>query len=169
MELTYNDYPLLLFFSFDKNNAPEQWPFEIPDASTEKYLASSKGFQDLMAYIPAKRSLTGAKEHRNHLLSDSLFFRIDSADYFRQLEFEYFFSTYIKPVTGTICFRNGGQYVYMLLSKQETKQLKNIDGRYIATALFKENVFCGFEEGYVTEEGLRLLETGCRLPQNSAS
>lgn len=160
MELTYNNYPLLLFFSFDKNNAPEYFPFEVVDVKTKEYLQNCKGFQEFFAFIPAKNGFSQFEKHNNYLISDSLYFRIDSADYFRQTEFEYFFSTYIKPATGTICFKDGGQYVYMLLSKGETKKLKNRDGRYIAVALFKENTFVGFEEAYILEKGLEVLHTG---------
>ena len=58
-----------------------------------------------------------------------------------------FFTENIKPKHGVILFKDSGQYVYMLLGGHETKKLKGVNGRYIAVALFRENIFIGFEEG----------------------
>lgn len=71
-----------------------------------------------------------------------------------------FFKVYIKPTYGVITFKGGGQYVYILLSKQDSLSLKNVNGRYMATALFKGNFFIGFEEAVITEQGLKVLDTG---------
>lgn len=54
----------------------------------------------------------------------------------------------------------GGQYIYSLLGKEETKRLHKRNGRYIVAPLFKENTFIGFEEGPITDSGVDVLPTG---------
>lgn len=71
-----------------------------------------------------------------------------------------FFTENIKPKHGVILFKDSGQYVYMLLGGHETKKLKGVNGRYIAVALFRENIFIGFEEGYIKEDGIQVEPTG---------
>lgn len=57
-------------------------------------------------------------------------------------------------------FKQGGQYVFLLLGKNETKKIKKREGRYIAVALFKENFFIGFEEAIITERGIDVIPGG---------
>ena len=160
MAITYTNFPLLLFLSYDKDTAPEGLPFEVLEPSALTFLQSASGLHDIFSYIGAKNSLGKGPGHTNYRLTDALFHQINSDDHFRGTHFSGFLSRYVKPTTGLIIFREDGQYVYMLLGKHETKELKKADGRHIATAFFKENVFIGFEEAIITEKGLEVWHTG---------
>jgi len=156
--LTYDNYPGLLFTSFTKDNAPDELPFEVSTFEVRNYLSRTSGFQEMWGYIGSKNSLGGVAT--NYFLSDYTFHRIDSNHDFRNAQFRAFFENYVKPKYGNLIFKEGGHYTYLLLSKQETKQLKNADGRYMAVSLFRQNFFIGFEEAIITERGLKVMETG---------
>lgn len=89
-----------------------------------------------------------------------MFQNIDSNDFFRNRYFPNIFRDYIKPKNGVILFPDGGQYVFMFLGEKETMQIKRQKGRYIAAALFKNNVFVGWEEAYILPEGLSVVPGG---------
>lgn len=160
MTINYNNYPSLLFLSYDKDTAPQELPFEVISESVQQYLTTCKGYQELFAYVAVCNTITKTNTTTNYLLNDLTFSKIDSEDNFRNKYFGSFFDNYAKQKHGTILFKGGGQYVYMLLDEHETKALKNINGRYICAALFKENIFIGFEEAYITDRGLQVLNTG---------
>lgn len=158
MDINYNSYPVLLYTSYTKETAPEVLPFEVDTEKTRNYLSECKGFNELFAYIAAKNTLQ--KNITNYYLSDKTFNMVDDDSYFRDKYFMNFFQEYIKGKYGTIIFKNGGQYVYTLLGNKETESLKKRSGRYIAVALFMNNFFIGFEEGYITEKGIQVENTG---------
>lgn len=160
MEIKYNNYPTLLFTSFLKDDAPSELPFEVVSEDVRNYLAGCKGFSDMFALIAAKNTVKNSNSNRYYYLNDSLFKDVDSNDYFRNRYFADFFTENIKPKHGVILFKDSGQYVYMLLGGHETKKLKGVNGRYIAVALFRENFFIGFEEGYIKEDGIQVAPTG---------
>lgn len=153
MEIGYNEYPSVLYTSFQKEDAPQELPFEVVNEKTHNYLSQCTGFREMFALIAVKNTLNKGNACVYFYLEDNLFGKIDGYDYFRNSQFRNFFSSYVKPKCGAILFHDSGQYVYMLLGKQETKKLKNRNGRYIAVALFKKNVFIGFEEGIILDEG----------------
>jgi len=158
--ITYNDYPSLLFTSFDKETAPEELPFEVANEKALTFLSKSKGFNEMFGYIAAKNSLQKENTTTNYYFDNEIATKIDSDDYFRNRHFGDFFSNYVKAKHGTIMFKEGGQYVYLLLGHKETKALKKVNGRYICTAMFKTNFFIGFEEAIITEKGISVLPTG---------
>ena len=159
-EINYSNYPLLLFTSFDKDDAPPDLPFEVVSEDIHAFLSGSKGFQEMFALIAVKNTLAKENTNTHFSLDDNIFHQIDSDDFFRNKQFNNFFAEYIKPKHGVILFKDGGQYVYMLLGHKETEKLKNRKGRYIAVALFAKNHFIGFEEGYITEKGISVEHTG---------
>jgi hypothetical protein len=158
--VNYNDYPTLLFLSYDRDTAPDELPFEVGNENVREYLSRCKGFQDMFANIAAKNSLQKENTTTNYLLTDTLFHKIDDDYYFRNLYFGDFLAEYVKGKSGTIRFRDGGQDAYMLLGNKESKEWKKVKGRYICTALFMKNFFIGFEEAVITEKGLSVLPTG---------
>ena len=160
MDINYNNYPTLLFLSYSKENAPEELPFEVASVGVRDYLIKTPGYQELFAYIAAMNSLKEENTNTNYLLNDNLFAQIDNNEYLRNENFKKFFTEYVKPKHGSIIFKNGGQYVYLLLGKNETKKLKGKDGRYMAVALFRNNFFIGFEEAIITDRGMQVMETG---------
>ncbi|WP_146202330.1 hypothetical protein [Dyadobacter jejuensis] len=160
MKITYHSYPMLLHTSFDKENAPDVLPFVMPDEKTIKKVQANKGFQQLLPTIAIKNTVAGKNATTNIYLSDTTFQKVEYDEYFRNTQFRQFFTSSIKPKYGTILMKEGATYVYMLLSKQETKGLKNLDGCYIAVALFIRDVFLGFEEGVITNNGIEVNQTG---------
>ncbi len=160
MHISYNNYPSLLFLSYNKDNAPEELPFQVASLQVQEYLSKCKGYKEMFSYIAVKNTLEEKNTTTNYLLSDELFSKTDSNDEFRNQEFKNFFLNYVKPKHGTILFKNEGHYVYLLLGKHETKEIKKKEGRYVAVALFKSNFFIGFEEGIVHEKGIEVFKTG---------
>jgi len=150
---------MLLFLSFDKETAPAELPFEVMNEKGGKAL-SKEGFQEMFAYINVENTFRKGNSTTNYLLSDGLFTKIDSDEAFRNKLFRYFFSHYVGSKHGMALYKNGGQYVYMLLGEKETKAVKNEEGRYICAAMFVKNLFIGFEEAVITERGLEVLPTG---------
>ena len=160
MSINYNDYPTLLFLSFDKDTAPPELPFECSREEVREFLSTCRGFQEMFAYIAVVNTLCKQNTTTNYLLNDSLFSRIDSDDSLREKCFKSFFSNNITAKHGAILFKNSGQYVYLLLGKEETKALKKVDGHYLCAALFRSNFFIGFEEAIITSHGLSVFPTG---------
>jgi len=159
-EINYNDYPTLLFTSFNKEDAPNELPFEVKNEGIGEYLSWCEGFKGMFGYIAACNSIEKKNTTTNFTFDDAMFRKIDRDDNFRYVQFRQFFENYVKAKHGSILLKEGGTYVYLLLGQKETKALKKMDGRYICTAFFKSNYFIGFEEAFVTDQGLRVLNTG---------
>lgn len=159
--INYTNYPLVLFTSFDKKDEIEGLPFALDSENAKRYLSNNKGVENLFGYIGAKNTLKGENACIYYHLDDKLFSTIEYDDFFRQRNFSKFFGgSYIKAKYGVILLGEGGQYIYSLLGKEETKKLHKRNGRYIAAALFKENTFIGFEEGIITDNGIDVPPTG---------
>lgn len=160
MNITYNEYPTLLFLSYNDENAPEELPFEVASLQVKAFLSNCIGYQEMFAYIAVKNSIENKNTTTNYLLSDRMFNLVEHNETFRNTHFRNFFKEYVIPQRGTILMKNGGQYVFLLLGKNETKAFKKRDGRYMATALFRENFFIGFEEAIIGEKGIEVMQTG---------
>lgn len=158
--ITYNEYPLLLFTSFDKDNAEDELPFKVQEESIIKYLSGSRGFNEMLALIGVKNTIMKGNSNTNYYLEDNLFERVDNDSDFRNRNFASFFSQKPKPENGVIMFKGRGQYVYLLLSETETRQMKEKKGMYFAVALFKNDFFIGFEEGYIQARGIEVENSG---------
>lgn len=158
--ITYNKYPLLLHTSFTKEDAPEELPIEVVSPEVRKYLVNCQGYKEIFALIAIRNSEQKANSNTHYWLDDKLFPKVDSGDEFRNNNFRNFFLSKISPKNGVILFPDGGQYLYILLDREITKKLKGVDGRYIAVALFRENTFIGFEEGFITDRGVQVSKTG---------
>lgn len=159
--INYTNYPLVLFTSFDKTDEVEGLPFALESESARMYLSNNKGVKNLFGFIGAKNTLKGENACIYYHLNDNLFYKIEYDVFFRQRNFSKFFvGSYIKAKYGVILLGEGGQYIYSLLGKEETKRLHKRNGRYIAAALFVENTFIGFEEGAITDSGVDVLPTG---------
>lgn len=158
--IDYSAYPALLFTSFSKENAPDELPFEVVSEATREKLSKIQGFGELFSYIAIRNSYEKKDSNLNFWLDNKTFPLIDSDEYVRMKYFKSFFKSRISPCNGTIMFKDGGNYVYLLLSEEVTKSFKKHDGRYIATAMFVKNFFIGFEEGYITDRGIEVADTG---------
>jgi len=156
--INYKNYPALLFCSYDKDNAPDELPFVMPDTETLQKVSVSKGFQNLFGFIAVKNTMKA--ETTNYFLTEPTFNRVEYDPNFRNEQFSSFFSEYVKPKYGCILFKNGGTYVYNLLGVNDTKNLYKKDGRYMSVALFKGDSFLGFEEAIITKKGVEVMQTG---------
>lgn len=158
--IDYNTFPTFLFTSFSKENAPDEIPFEVVSETTRAKLSETKGFGEMFSYIAIRNSEEKRNTNFNYWLDNTVFPLIDSDEYTRMKYFKLFFKNIISPCNGNIIFKDGGSYVYILLSEETTKGFKKHEGRYIATALFLKNYFIGFEEGYITDHGIEVADTG---------
>jgi len=161
-EITYNDYPALLYTSFDKDDAPNELPFNVKDTGVRDYLSQCKGFKDLFLCIGIYNSIAKENTTTNYRIEDRLFRKMDGGDFkFCEIQYDNFFRDKIEPKHGTVMFKEGGNYVYMLLGRDGTKALKGMNGRYICSAFFQKNLFIGFEEAIITDKGLLgVMNTG---------
>lgn len=159
--INYTYYPLVLFTSFDEKEEVDELPFVLESEKVKAYFDKYKGVQELFGYIGAKNSVKGKNNCTYYYLDDNLFSRIEFDDFFRQRNFSRFFQDYhIESKYGVILFAGGGQYIFSLLGKDETKKLYSRDGKYVSTALFRKNAFVGFEEGVLIDNGIEVLPTG---------
>ncbi len=157
--ITYNQYPSLLFLSYDKDNAPEDLPFEVSSINVRNWLSKSKGYGEMFGIIASLNTIGNRPKH--YWLNDNNFNLVEYNDGFRNINFRNFISDAEKHETqyGCICFKNGGQYVYLLAQSPLSNSLKGENGLYFATALFMNNIFIGFEEGIVNN-GFSVMPTG---------
>ena len=153
-EINYNDYPCLLLTSYDKDDLPPEIPFGVVAESARDYLSKEKGYLDLFALIAVKNTYAKTNISTYFWIEDDLCRQIDGDDHFRSVQFSKFFSECMESKQGVILFKDGMQYVYVLLDAEETEKLKKRKGQYIAVGLFKEDYFLGFEEGYIFEGGI---------------
>ncbi len=160
MDITYNNYPTILYTSFDNKSAPPELPFRVISDNVSNYLSRCTGFSDLFSYISTKNTIENINTNTYYYLDNNVFNKIDSDNQFRNQYFTNIFKEYIKPRFGAILLPGGGQYVYAFLDTHETKRVKGRSGRYIASALFQNDFFIGFEEGYLTQEGITVEQGG---------
>lgn len=160
MIINYTKYPLLLFLSYDEITAPESFPFEFPSDEARAFFSNSPGFLELMGYFGLMNTSEKSNNTKHYLITKNLSVDIDENDLFRSFHLSNFTKKIIYPMRGTIIDPLCGQYVFLLMSKEETKTTKQMDGRYFATALFNKNIANGFEEALITNRGIELLATG---------
>ncbi len=154
--ITYNNYPSLLFLSYDKDNAPEELPFEVDSHETRKYLEGCQGYHEMFGIMASLNSLGHSPTH--YWINNKRFQDVEYSDTFRNSHFRSFITGLPATVQyGCICFKDGGQYVYLFLPAD--KDIKRVGVAYIATALFKGNVFIGFEEA-VLDGGFGVMPGG---------
>lgn len=151
MKITYTLFPALLFCSYNKDNAPDGLPLIIDSEETKTKISKAQGLIDLLPSIAAYNTL--GESPKNYWLNDTLYNKVEFDEQFRQTHFARFFSVNHKRKYGVICFQNGGQYVYLLDHK--------ISGQATLTcALYLSNVFIGYEQAVITEQGVGIEGDG---------
>lgn len=160
LDISYNEYPTILYTSFDVKSGVESLPMVAGSKKVKNYLLKNKGLETLMGYIGYKNSQKGENNNVYYYLDDSTYRKVDSDGHFRSQYFNVVLKNGLDAKHGVILFRNSGQYVYAILDEEETKKLYNRNGRYVAVALFSQNLFVGFEEGFLHEHGFDLSQTG---------
>jgi len=117
-EITYNDYPALLYTSFTKNDAPEELPFNVSNTRARDYLSKCSGFNNMFTFIGAFNSMVKENTTTNYIIDDRLFRKMDGVDMkFCEIQYDNFFRYDVKEKRVVVMFREGGNYVYMLLGK----------------------------------------------------
>jgi hypothetical protein len=159
MTITYENFPLLILTN-NKNNKPGEFIYGPLADDVAEYVQKSKGLPKLLAFIAFKSSPDSEAKPMSYYLSADLFNSISGNISFRDELIREIFKVNVGAGAGILNFGDGGQYAYAFYSKDETKILKKENGRYISVCSFKENVFLGFEEAYVSESGVDLLDTG---------
>lgn len=155
--INYNQYPSLLFLSYNKDNAPEHLPFEVSSPDVLTYLSDCAGYQEMFGIIASLNTLGLNPKH--FWLNNRVFNDVEYDMNFRNSKFRNFLLSPPEQIQyGCICFKDGGQYVYLYLPKDKAK-IKGLDKAYLCTALFKENLFIGFEETLV-DRGFSVMPTG---------
>jgi len=159
-EISYNDYPALLFTSFYRDEM-NGLPFTVKDKDVRDYLSRCSGFKEMFLNIGAFNSLAKENKSTNYMIEDGLFRIMDGGDCkFCGLQYGNFFRDEVPAKHGTVIFRKGGNCVYLLLDRERTKALKGVNGRYICTAFFLKDLFIGFEEAIITDENLAIMHNG---------
>ena len=160
-EVSYNDYPALLFTSFNNEDAPKEIPFDVRNTGARDYLSRSDGFKDMFLYIRACNSVLKGNTTTNYVMDKRLFRKIDGGDLkFCANQYDDFFKGDVEPKHGTVMFMEEGCFVYLILGNRVTMKLKGMDGHYICAAFFKKNFLLGFEEGIITDKGLLIMNSG---------
>lgn len=153
----YNQYPSLLFLSYHKDNAPENIPFEVTSMEIRNRLAATTGYAEMFGIIASLNSFGFSPTH--YYLNNKNFREVEFNHSFRNTHFRNFFTSAPKELQyGCICFKDGGQYVYLYLPPDKAK-IKGLEDAYFCAALFKENFFIGFEEALL-KGGLSVMPTG---------
>lgn len=159
MEITYDQYQLIKFLSSNRDNAPKDFTFEALNVAAREFTKRSLSFQNLLGAIIARNSFTHFTPHQNYYLSTRLQFKTDSDVSFRNAHFTKFLHSSLSNISGNILL-DKGQYVYLLLNEHQTNVVKELEGKYFAVALFKNNLFIGFEEGLIRGNKLDVLPGG---------
>jgi hypothetical protein len=125
------------------------------DEATE--FGAKGGLNNLFNYILSKNLEAGKNDTTNYKLASEVAQRLDADPFFRlYVDTFHNIQDSIKAKRGVISFLNGGQYVYALWSKEETKKGKSVEGRFMAAALFRNGMFLGYEEAIIKESPMSL-------------
>lgn len=74
--ITYTEYPLVLFLTYNKNNAPDNLPFEVIDDSVSHFLLNAKGVQEMFGYFGAVNTHKPDTLPLNYFLPDTVFINL---------------------------------------------------------------------------------------------
>ncbi|WP_462429379.1 hypothetical protein [Butyricimonas virosa] len=159
MKINYNDYPSILFTSFFEQEGPLEVKINVFSEKVIGFLAKCKGFNDLFPLISEKNTLKSKNSNDYFYLDAVLLSRIDN-DLYRDNLSQKFLKTRVEARNGVLLFQGCAQYVYLLLSEEETWHVKRVKGMYIAVAVFMKDYFVGFEEAYITRRGVIVEPTG---------
>lgn len=157
MKITYNQYPLLLYTSYNQKNTPNELIMGSVNEKTMQKALNHKGYNHFLPLIITLNS----KDHQavNYFLSEKIQNRILNEENFRY----YFLGKFSKKRNtqyGCILMESDYTCVYICLSKNDTAHFKGIDGSYIGVGHYKKNILIGFEEGIILDDSLTLKENG---------
>src|SRR5690606_38538426 len=118
--ITYNLYPSLLFLSYNKDNAPAALPFEVASMDVQQFLSGSRGYQEMFGIMASLNSFCFTTTH--YCINTLQFKDVEYNDNFRNNHFRRFVTNAPEKIQyGCICFKEGGQYVYLYLPPEKSK------------------------------------------------
>lgn len=167
-------YPTLSWSSFRPGMLPENLQIGALDRQSLDYMTKSKSFNNFISLLgfdyyqgnnlrtrmKKEEALASHEPHRNLFLSEKAFQKVESNQAFRM-------KVWNSPVnvpsgSGSILFKKGGCYLYRILTPEDSEiykiaKMTDVDvekgSRYFAIALFIENSFICFEEGFIMPNG----------------
>jgi len=152
--ITYNDYPILLFFSQTMQSHLGEIPFETNCEDAEQFFSNSEALEEMFNYVTAANTLSQKDVSTYYLLSPETQKLFQEDKEFRQNLSDEFFSSVITSQYGALLLPYSGQLAYVVMGKHDTKAVKNLGGNYICVAFFHKNLFIGFKEGLIFDGGL---------------
>lgn len=167
VNITYDLFPTLFFTSYDDPADLDKLPI---GSDTNGELTYSAELLNLFGTICHLKKNDSSMSHKNFLISDRICRQMESSIVFTEINFNNFHHKLVKPQTGTILVVDGTQYSFSLFSKENTWEALSIpNGRYIAAASLKGNVFKCYEEAVIVEGQLILKESTAYLGKNLES
>lgn len=159
MAVTYTLYPTLLHTSFTRKDAPADLPFEVETEELKNALVQNKAFMELLPTIAILNELAPAR--KNYFLPEKDFTKIEYHAGIREKHFLQFQKNLPKSVQyGSICFQQGGQYLYLYLDAGMANKLRKVPYPYLCTTFIAKDFFVGIEEAYFTDQGISIEEGG---------
>ena len=132
----------MLHTSFTGKDAPKDLPFEVESETVRNGLAQNTAFRELLPTIAILNEIAPAL--KNFHLPERDFHRIEYNDQIRQKHFQQFQNRLpTDHQYGTICFKDGGQYLYMYLDQANANRFKKSSYPYIWTALITKDMLVG--------------------------
>ena len=179
--ITEKKYPPILWSSYRPDVSPENIEIAVFNQKELGYMKKSKAFKNFMALLgfdyyqgnslelrmKKEISLPSFQPHRHVYLSENAFKKVEYDLNFRNKMFP--MSKSVPSSSGTITFKNGGCYIYRILSPEDSQvhvkanftDFKVNQGcKYFAVAFFCADNFMGFEEGSISASGEILVNNG---------
>lgn len=181
-------YPTLAWSSFRPGLLPEHLQIATVDHKSLFFMKNSKAFNNFIGLlgfdyyqgnswkdrIRKEAALSQHEPHLNVYLSNKAFEKVEHDQSFRMKVWN---SNIIIPSrSGSILFKDGGCYLYRILSPEDSQVYKfagmtDIDiekgSRYFAIAFFIEDCFLSFEEGFILPNGAISVGAGGHYAPNN--
>lgn len=156
-KITYGNYPLLGYTSHHIDTPLGSLPIRSQTTAGADFIAESEGVEFLFSYLATHSGANKIKPHTNYYLRRDVIESLKKNPATETACVRAFFSRKVAPCTGLFIHGIDSQQVFVLLSEEETKEKKNLYGRYLATAIVQRNVLMAFEECFLSDTQLHLL------------
>ena len=153
MMINYNDHPFLLFFSQNSKSSFDELIFQTSGDEANHFLENSKGWSEMFAFASSMNTFYKKDCSTNYWVTPETLDLYYNDKKKRYHLFHDFMKSDIQTQFGTLLFPHGGQFVYIVMGKPETRALKHLKGNYLCVARFQSNYFNGFEESTIVECG----------------
>ncbi|WP_126248134.1 hypothetical protein [Chitinophaga rhizosphaerae] len=128
---------------------------DLPLTSVEdeqhEFVANSPGLSLLMRTVGRFSETNPVPNATNLYVSEEIMMDFDANQFFIE---DLDFNLIQDFMAGVVCFGEGFQLVYMILTEEMATELLGTEDRYMATAQILGNSLWSFEEGVIAGEGL---------------